>query len=134
MIDRDKVIAMTKAAMDDSKNRKKSSPAKNYFADDYVSVQVLKGILGMTVVYVLLVSCWALYTADVWMLYSLERILEMGKYLGILYLCVLLATILILVLIYTLRYSQARRALREQQNDLRRVRNHYEHTEKRREE
>ncbi len=132
MIDRERVTVMTKAAMDESHNRRKIFPAMNFYADDYVSFQVLKGILAVTLFYILAVACWALYTADTWMLYSVDEALSLLVRLGLLYLCVLVVSVIILILVYALRYTQSRRVVKEQQRDLKKISHFYENQERQR--
>ena len=133
MINKEKVVIMTKAAMEESRSGKRKRPAMDYFLEDYVGLQVVKGLIGVTLVYVLLVAAWGLYTADVWMIsYTVEQLFDMGRQLLLLYLVVLVMSAVILILVYSLRYYQAKTMVKEEEYQLKRLVRHYENEERKR--
>ena len=50
MIDKEKVVAMTAAAMEENRSGKKKRPATDFFPEDYVGIQTVKGLIGITLV------------------------------------------------------------------------------------
>ncbi len=119
MINKEKVVLMTKTAMAAKKNERENFPATDYFPEDYVGFQVIKGVLGVTLLYVLILAGWGLYTADVWMTaYSFAELLDLAKRLILLYAVVAALSAIILLLVYSLRYYQARTSIKEQEYNL----------------
>lgn len=122
MIHKEKVEWMTKTAMAEKKYRRDISPAAHFFPEDYVGFQVVKGILGVTCLYILIVAGWALYTADVWMTaYTFAQLLDLGRRLLLLYIVIAVLSAVILLLVYSLRYYQAKTSLKEEEYNLRKL-------------
>ena len=130
MIDKEKVVIMTKAAMEETRSGKKKRPAVDYFPEDYVGLQVIKGLIGISVLYVLAAGAWALYTAESWLAsYSYADLFELGKKFLLLYVIVMAMSAVILVMVYALRYYRARAMVKEEAHQLRRLCKYYEKTE-----
>lgn len=130
MIDKEKVRIMTDAAMEDAHDHRRKRIAVRYYPEDYVGVQVFKGAVGVTFLFFAVLSIWALADADDWMTWKLARIKAYAGRLLVLYLIVLAVTILILVLVYTLRYYQSRRMMRREIRSLRKIERIYDHEER----
>ncbi|MDD6213373.1 MAG: hypothetical protein PUB22_09580 [Clostridiales bacterium] len=133
MIDKEKVKIMTREAMLEKKNKKHGLPAQNFFMDDYISLQVIKGVIGTTLLYAVGVAVWLLYTMDSWInSYSLIQVWDVVIRLGILYLVILVISVAILIMVYSLKYFRAGRLLKEQQYYLKKLSRYYENEEKKR--
>ena len=118
---------MTAAAMEENRSGKKKRPATDFFPEDYVGIQTVKGLIGITLVYGLIVGAWFVCTADVWLsTYSYGDLLDLAKRFLILYAVVMVVSAIILVLVYSLRYYQAKSMAREEENKLRKVCRFYE--------
>ena len=130
MINKEKVMIMTRAAMEESRSGKKKRPAMDYFPEDYVGLQVIKGLIGVTIMYAIAVAAWALYTSDQWLAYySYVDLFEMGKRFLLLYVIVLAASAVILIMVYSLRYHRARSLVKEEAHQLRKLCKYYDKTE-----
>ena len=104
MIDKERVMLMTKTAMTAKKHRRDVFPASDYFPEDYVGFQVVKGIIGVTCIYILIVAGWAAYTADTWMTaYTFAQLFDLGRRLLLLYAVIAVLSAVILFLVYSLR-------------------------------
>lgn len=131
MINKEKVMIMTKAAMEENRSGKRKRPAVDYFPEDYVGFQVIKGLVGVTILYVIVVACWGLYTADVWMVsYTFPQLWDMFIRLLMLYGVVMIVSAVILVLVYSLRYYQAKTMVKEEEFQLRKLSRYYEREER----
>lgn len=131
MIDKERVMLMTKTAMSEKKHQKDIFPAVDFFPEDYVGFQVVKGIVGVTCIYLLIVAGWAVYTADTWMTaYSFAQLIDLGKRLLLLYAVIALLSGVILLLVYSLRYYQAKTSLKEEEYNLRRLCRLYDEEER----
>ena len=129
MISKEKVMIMTKAAMEESRTRSRRYPASRYFPEDYVGFQVLKGIIGVTFLFLLVVGGWALSTADTWMTWSFTRLWEILIQLFIIYIAIILAAAVILLLVYSLRYYQSKQRMKEEEYQLKKLCRYYDKEE-----
>ncbi len=133
MINKEKVVIMTKAAMEESRSGKRKRPATDYFPEDYVGMQLFKGLLGVTILYAILVAVWGLYTADIWMItYTVPQLIEMAKQILLIYAIVMAVSAVILLLVYSLRYYQARTMVKEEEYQLKKLCRYYEREERKR--
>ena len=131
VIDKERVMLMTKTAMTAKKREREVFPASDYFPEDYVGFQVIKGIIGVTCIYALIVAGWAMYTADTWMTaYTFAQLFDLGRRLLLLYLVIALLSGVILLLVYSLRYYQAKTSLKEEEYNLRRLCRLYDEEER----
>ena len=131
MISEEKIQIMTQAALAEGHNKRDKRPASDYFPEDYVGLQVVKGVAGVTLVYLFFVACWALYTADIWMVsYTIPQLINLAERLLLLYVLVAVLSAVILILVYSLRYYQARTMIKEEEYYLRRLMKYYDNEER----
>lgn len=131
MISEEKIQIMTQAALAEERNRKDKRPAVNFFPEDYVGFQVIKGVIGVTLVYIFFVVCWGLYTADTWMVsYTLPQLINLAQRLILLYVLIAVLSAIILILVYSLRYYQARTMVKEEEYHLRRLHKYYDNEDR----
>ena len=127
MVDKEKVAVMTKAARDEKRNHRKTAPAAEFFMFDYVLLQVIKGVLAVTLLYMALAGCYLLCTVEQWITTStIYDLIAIGLYLGRIYGVVVLVSVLFLSLIYSLRYVQAKRNLKVRQMTYQELDRYYE--------
>ena len=122
MINEEKVILMTRMASYESGRGKKDITILNYFRGDYIGFQVLKSVIAATVSFVLLFAVYAFYNFETIMqdVYKMD-LLEFGKSIIILYLCVVGAYGVISYVIYASKYSKAKKSLKNYYNNLKRL-------------
>ena len=127
MINKEKVVMMTAAAMEEHRSGKRKRPATDYFPEDYVGLQVIKGLIGITMVYALLIGAWGIYTAETWLAsYSYADLFDLGRRFLLLYIAVMVVSAIILLLVYSLRYYQAKTMIREEEAPLKKLCRYYE--------
>jgi len=135
MVNETKVKLMTKAAMVQKKDKRGMFTASRFFGDDYVSFQVIKGLIGVTLCYVLILALWVLENADALMTqYSLASLIRMAQGFGVLYILIVVITTFIGVLAYTSRYWKSRQSTKEYQTSLKKLSRIYQREEKERKE
>lgn len=122
MINEEKVILMTRMASYESGRGKKDITILNYFRGDYIGFQVLKSVIAATISFVLLFAVYAFYNFETIMqdVYKMD-LLEFGKSIIILYLCVVGAYGVISYVIYASKYSKAKKSLKNYYNNLKRL-------------
>lgn len=124
MINEEKVMLMTKMAAFEKHEGKKNMNIINYYRSDYIGFQVVKAIIAATLSFVLLGIVYLLYNFEDLMadIYKMD-LMSLGKQLIILYLCVVGVYALIIYIVYTYRYSKAKRKLKNYYMDLRQLEN-----------
>ncbi len=123
MLNEEKVKLMTRMAMYEKRPGRKAMKMTKYFHSDYVSWNMIKTALAVTVSYALMAGCWVLYHLEYLMenLYTLDFAEFIKKFLT--YYVVLLVVYMILsYIIYSLKYSLAMKSLRRFRARLRKVR------------
>lgn len=127
MINEDKVILMTKLASYESKEGKKNMSIVNYFRGDYIGFQVLKSVIAATISFFALFAVYAFYNFEQLMqdVYKMD-LLEYGKSIVILYLCTVGAYGVVSYILYSTRYSKAKRSLKHYYNNLKKLSSMYD--------
>ena len=127
MINEDKVILMTKLASYESNEGKKNMSIVNYFRGDYIGFQVLKSVIAATISFFALFAVYAFYNFEQLMqdIYKMD-LLEYGKSIVILYLCTVGAYGVVSYILYSTRYSKAKRSLKHYYNNLKKLSSMYD--------
>ena len=131
MLNEQKIRLMTRAAIYETHEGKKTIPVNQYFRGDYVSINLIRSLLSYTLVYALCVALWVIYKLD----YLLENFHKMdlpalGKQFLTIY-GVGLAVYLVLVGIYYVwKYRKSRKSLGRYYQILKRISAFYRAEEK----
>lgn len=127
MINEDKVILMTKLASYESNEGKKNMSIVNYFRGDYIGFQVLKSVIAATISFFALFAVYVFYNFEQLMqdVYKMD-LLEYGKSIAILYLCTVGAYGVVSYILYSTRYSKAKRSLKHYYNNLKKLSSMYD--------
>lgn len=127
MINEDKVILMTKLASYESNEGKRNMSIVNYFRGDYIGFQVLKSVIAATISFFALFAVYAFYNFEQLMqdIYKMD-LLEYGKSIVILYLCTVGAYGVVSYILYSTRYSKAKKSLRHYYNNLKKLSSMYD--------
>jgi hypothetical protein len=134
MVNETKVKIMTKAAMAQKKERRNAFVSTRFFGDDYVSLHVIKGVVGVTIIYLLVIALWVLLLAESLMTqYRISSLLLIAKGFGVLYLLLVILTVLISILIYTAKYWKAKDRMKGYRSNLKKLYRMYQGEEKERE-
>ncbi len=127
MINEEKVILMTKLASYEMHEGKKNIAVMNYFRGDYIGFQVLKSVIAATISFFALFGIYAFYNFEELMqdIYKMD-LLEYGKSIVILYLCVVGAYGVISYVLFSTRYNKAKKSLKHYYNNLRNLASMYD--------
>lgn len=127
MINEEKVILMTKMASYEGHEGKKDISITHYFRGDYIGFQVLKSVIAATISFLALFAVYVFYHFEDFMqdIYKMD-LLEFGKSVIILYLCVVGAYGVISYVVFASRYSKARKSLRHYYENLKKLANMYD--------
>ena len=127
MINEDKVILMTKMAAYESGKGKRDVTILNYFRGDYIGFQGLKAVLAATLSFFLVFAVYIFYNFETFMqdIYKMD-LLSFGKSIIILYLCTVGAYGVIAYVVYSFRYSKAKKSLKTYYLNLKKLAGMYE--------
>lgn len=119
MIKEDKVKLMTKLAIYEQTEGKKTLPVKKYYRTDYISIKMIETAITTTIGYLLLVIMGILLNID----YLSKNIVSMdlialGKKIIIGYVLVLLLFLLIAYIVYSIKYKKIKKSIGEYGEDL----------------
>lgn len=124
MLSDEKIIRMTKLAAFEKREGKKNLNIVNYYRNDYIGFQVLKSIIAVTISFVAVFALYLFYNFEALMhdVYKLD-LMEFGKSVVIIYLCVAAAYGVITYVVYASRYSKAKKKLKHYYAGLRALEN-----------
>lgn len=122
MLNEERIKLMTKMATYEAKEGKTTFRIGKYFKSDYISYQLLKSAISITVAYLLMISLWALAKME----YIMENIhkidlVNLGRNLVILYILLLIAYLVIAFDVYYLKYDKAIRSLSKYRKQLKQL-------------
>lgn len=122
MLKEEKIRLMTRLAIYENREGKKTKRIAKYFRGDFVSWNVIKTGLSVTIAYVVLVALWAVYTMEE-LLESITTldVMDLAQNILLRYLGILAVFIVISYVVYTLRYEKAKRSLKKFYKNLRRL-------------
>lgn len=127
MINEERVILMTKLASYEANEGKKDIAIVNYFRGDYIGFQVLKSIIAATISFFALFAVYLFYNFEELMqdVYKMD-LLEYGKSIVTVYLCSVGAYAVISYVLFSTRYSRARKSLKNYYGNLRKLAGMYD--------
>ncbi len=127
MLNEERVILMTKLASYEAGEGKKNVAIGSYFRSDYIGWQVLKSIISASIAFVVVFAMYIFYDFEVFMMdiYKMD-LLEFCKNVLTWYAAVVGGYAVLSYIIYTYRYSKARKSLRLYYKNLRKLANMYE--------
>lgn len=123
MLNEDKVKLMTRVAMYEKHTGKKNMKMTKYFRGDYVSWNMIKTAVAVTVAYLMIAGCWVMYHLEYLMenLYTMD-LAELVRRMLVYYIGVLVAYMILSYIIYTLKYSRVMRSLKRFRSSLKKIR------------
>lgn len=127
MVNEDKIKLMTKLAVYEQGEGKKTLPVMQYFQGDYIVFNVIKTWISVTVAYgiILALACvlGSQYLMENIHKMSIEQLAGRVVFGYILILAVYLTAALI---VYTKRYSEAKRSVKKYYNQLKKLSSYYD--------
>ena len=126
MLNEERVILMTKMASYEEKEGKKNVSIGNYFRSDYIAIQMLKSIVCATVAFVAVFAMYIFYDLETFMqdIYRMDLI-AFAKNVLIYYGVTLVVYGLISYIIYSYRYSKAKKSLKAYYQNLKKLNSLY---------
>ena len=114
MVNEKKVRLMTQLALDEKRFYKDELDESGYFRSDYIRSNTLKGLLGYSISYLLIMGLVAMYYVD----YLFTNVVQMDMQsmvwlAGCIYVGLLLIITLFCVLFYMTKYTNNRKRLRK---------------------
>lgn len=127
MLNEERIILMTKLASYESHEGKKNGAIGSFFRGDYVGIGVLKSIVCAAIAFVIGFGLYILYDFEVFMqdIYKMDLFLFAQNVLTA-FLVFVAGYALISYVIYTVRYSKAKKAQKNYLNNLKKLANMYE--------
>lgn len=127
MLNKERIILMTRMASYEENEGRKNVSTMNYFRGDYIWFQVLKSVVCATIAFCILFGMYIFYDFEVFMMdiYRMDLI-SFGKSVLVKYLLVAGIYAAISYAVYAYRYAKARRSLKLYVNNLRRLSGMYE--------
>lgn len=122
MLNEERIKLMTKMAVYEANEGKKNVAIGNYFRGDYIGLQVIKSIISATIAFLIVFGLFVFYDFEVFMsdIYKMD-LLGFGKSVIIAYLIFVAVYALISYMIYTYRYTKARKSLKMYYNNLKKL-------------
>lgn len=123
MLNEDKVKLMTHVAMYEKHSGRKNMKMTKYFRGDYVSWNMIKTAVAITIAYMLTAGCWVLYHLEYLMenLYTMDLV-ELVRQVLVYYIAVLVGYMILSYIIYTVKYSKAMKSLKRFRSSLKKIR------------
>ncbi len=128
MVDENRVILMTRLASYESHEGKKYLGVGKYFRGDYISLQLLKSFICGTLAFCIVAGLAVLYDVEKFMknFYQTVDMIELVKKVGIIYLIVIGAYMLITYVIATYQYNRSRQSLKTYYGNLKKLSKYYD--------
>lgn len=129
MLNKERVILMTKLASYEENEGRKNNSIMNYFRGDYIWFQVLKSVICGTIAFGVVFGMYVFYDFEVFMMdiYKMD-LLEFGKSVLMKYLFAIGIYSVISYAVYAYRYAKAKKNMRLYVNNLRMLNGMYDKT------
>lgn len=126
MINEEKVALMTKLALYEEKEGKKSIPLGKYYKEDYVGLHMLNTVIVATFSYVLILAVIVFSHLEEMMaeIANMDYV-KAGKDILIGYVIMILAYALISYIVYSIKFKRVRKSLNEYNGNLKKLYNMY---------
>lgn len=119
MLNEEKVKLMTRLAMYEQKEGRRALPLSRYYRSDYIGLALIKNLFLISVGYVLLIGCLAVYFLE-YLMANIHRmdLLSLFRSVGIGYIATLAVYTVITYMVHTYRYFRAKKSVRDYYRDL----------------
>ncbi len=126
MLNGERVVLMTKMASYEANEGKRNLAIGSFFRSDYIGWQVLKSIISATIAFVVVFAMYIFYDFEIFMtkIYKMD-LLEFAKNVLFFYLGTVSVYAVISYVVYSVKYSRARKSLRAYHMNLQRLSSMY---------
>lgn len=127
MLNKERIILMTKMASYEENEGKQNVAIGKYFRSDYITVQVLKSILSVTIAFAIVFALFVFYDFEVFMqdIYKMDLVTFAKKVLMYYGITVVAYGVLSYV-VYSYRYSKAKKSLKCYYHNLKKLNSLYD--------
>ena len=127
MLNEERIILMTKLASYESGEGRKNVAIANYFRSDYLGMQMIKSVIGATLSFVIVFALYVLYDFETFMLdiYKMD-LFVFAKNVLMIYCGVVAGFTALTYLVYSYRYSKAKKSLKNYYNNLKKLASLYD--------
>ncbi|MGN0431400.1 MAG: hypothetical protein ACI4EQ_03490 [Lachnospiraceae bacterium] len=127
MLNEERIILMTKLASYEAGEGKRNEAIGKYFRSDYIGVQVIKSIISATIAFLIGFALYVLYDFETFMLdiYKMD-LFVFAKNVLMTYGAVVAGFAVLTYIIYTYRYSKAKKSLKNYYGNLKKLASLYE--------
>ena len=126
MLNEERIILMTRMESYAENDGKKNMQIGNYFRSDYISIQVIKSVVSVTIAYGIGFILYVLYHLETFLqdIYKID-LLAFAKNVLIYYGVTVVTYGVISYLVYSYRYSKARKNLKDYYDHLKKLNSLY---------
>lgn len=122
MLNKKKIMLMTKLAMYEKQEGKHMFKASKSFRGDYVSWHVIKTIIAITLVYLLCAALWFIYNSEIIMQnFMVLNYFAIIRYAVMSYVLLVLVYGVIAYIVYSVKYSKAAKSIEHYEKGLRQL-------------
>lgn len=127
MLNEQRIILMTKMASYEENEGKKNVSIGKYFRSDYIGLKVLKSVISATIAYAILFALFVFYDFEIFMqdIYKMDLI-SFARTVLIWYGVAMVVYGVISYLVYSYRYSRAKKSLKSYYNNLKKLNTLYQ--------
>lgn len=127
MLNEERIILMTKLASYESGEGKKNAAIGSYFRSDYIGMQVIKSVIGATISFFIVFGLYVLYDFENFMLdiYKMD-LFVFAKNILMIYAGVVIGFAVLTYVVYSYRYSKAKKSLKNYYNNLKKLASLYD--------
>lgn len=131
MLNEERIILMTKLASYESGEGKKNAAIGNYFRSDYIGMQVMKSVISVSIAFVICFALYVLYDFETFMLdiYKMD-LFVFAKNVLFTYVGVVVGFAVLTYIIFSYRYSKARKSLKNYYVNLKKLSALYDRNKK----
>ena len=122
MVQKDKLIIMTRLAMEEKKDSRLGFITRNYWFDDYMTLELWKAFFAVTITFGLTVLLGLIAYGDEWTVrYKIADVVNLGIYLLRIYLLALAICLLLAALSHVWLYKKAYRKQEQEKSRFRQL-------------
>lgn len=127
MLNEERIILMAKMAAYEENEGRKNVAIGSYFRSDYISMQVIGSMISGTVAFAICFALYIFYDFEVFMVevYKMD-LFAFAKNILIMYLVAVIGYGMISYIIYSIRYSKAKKSLKNYYNNLKKLSSMYD--------
>lgn len=122
MLQKDKVVIMTRLAMEEKKDSRQSFITRNYYFDDYITLELWKAFFAVTITFGMAALVVLVAYGDIWTVqYKIADVVDLGFFLLKVYLMVLAVCLPLAALSHVWLYKRAYRKQESEKGRLRQL-------------